>query len=487
MTHVHFAGRAYINKRKTPHILKLIGVLLLAQFLFGCDVLAQPTQSEGPATFETMRIQETHQDYTIDIAFPLTNNSKIDHTLSQFISQRLIKFKDDLLETSQTEARSGDNQYILNARIAYQSENVFAIRVSESAGIGKKEALEIVHTFNFNRLTGEDIALDNLFPHQENYLKVISELCYQRLLEDTRLLGVDAALLKDGTLPFTQNFSSFLFEDDTITLIFNSGQVAPAAFGAISIHIPLEDLTQQMTFNPKAFEAGYISVYPIFPVLLEGVAPSESAYFNTAKTSSVKAGDKLIALTFDDGPHPKYTPQVLKILENHQIRATFFMIGKRARAFPDIVKSLHDAGHTIGNHTWSHPQLTKLDKQQIMAQIDMTQRTIDRITGVNPKIVRVPYGRFNAEIHQWINMPLIQWSVDPEDWKSRDAQKIAGHVIAHAKPGGIVLLHDIQSATVEALPSIIEQLSLQGYTFVTVEELFELNKKAVYYQQELKK
>lgn len=474
---------AYI-KQFNSRLVGLCMLFLIAGFLTACDVMAQPDQDSLSTEFETMRIQENHPDYTVDISYPQTLNRKIDHKVSEFISQRLVRFKDDLLETALSETQAGDNQYTLNARIAYHSDGVLAIRISESARIGPSEALEVVHTFNFNRYTGEDIALDNLFPHQADYLQVLSALSYKELIEDPRLSGVDAAMLWEGTQPFSQNFSTFLFENTTLTLIFNSGQVAPAGYGAISIHLQLSDLSQQLAYNAKAFEANYVSIYPIFPVVLEGVASNESAYFKPVEPVKVelKAGEKPIALTFDDGPHPKFTLQVAKVLDAYKIKGTFFVIGKRARAYPQVLEQVAAQGHSIGNHTWSHPQLTKLSTLKVQEQVDMTQRTVERITGKAPKYLRVPYGRFNQDILTWANMPLIQWSVDPEDWKSRDAQNIAGHIIEHTKSGDIILLHDIHSATVEALPVIIEQLQKQGFVFVTVDQLIDLKKGQVYYK-----
>ncbi len=461
-------------------------LILVNSLLIGCDVLAQSSKPIAEADYSTIHVQESHQDYTLDISYPITQLPQIDAVLSDFMTTRLIRFKDDLLESTPEETKASDNIYVLHARIAYSSKDVLSFRISESVRVGQGESLEIVHTFNFNKSTEEDISIDNLFPHQDQYLKVLSELSYAKIAKDPRFSKVPLSHIQEGTLPFMQNYSCFLYDDKGLTLLFNSGQVAPESFGTLALFLPFTLLDEHLDLNVKAFTEGYKALYPIFPISSGTYAEDESAYFNKlpeSNPSTTATPLKPIALTFDDGPHPQYTNQILQILANHNAKATFFVIGKRARAFPDIAKSIAEEGHALGNHTWSHPQLIKLDRQHVMAQIDMTQRTIERITGRAPTSVRVPYGRFTKEVHEWINMPLIQWSVDPEDWKTKDAALIVNRVLEHTKPGSIILLHDIQSATVEALPLILEHLISKGYTFVTIDDLLALDKHEVYYKK----
>lgn len=470
--------------------MSLFSLFLVTFILFssGCDVLAQSAETLSYDDFELLHIQESQQDYTIDVSYPLTQHQQINEALHQFMSSRIVRFKDDLLETSPSETDKGDNQYVLQARVAFVSEQVLSVRIAESARIGDREALEVVYTFNFNRSTEEDVSLDVLFPEESSYLIILSEISYGELIRDSRMKDVASSHIRDGIQPFTQNFSNFLYDDSGLTFIFNSGQVAPEEKGAIAIHLSNQQLIDNLLYNQKPFEQNFRPSYPIFPITTGSYASEESAYFKLSPEVNDPSHPsseliKPIALTFDDGPHPQYTEQILTILENHRAKGTFFMIGKRARAFPSVTKAVVAGGHGIGNHTWSHPQLTKLDSIQVMAQIDMTQRIIHKIAGKAPTSVRVPYGRYTPEIQRWINMPLIQWSVDPEDWKTTDPKLIAGRVIEHSKPGSIVLLHDIQKITVDALPLILESLSAKGYTFVTIDELLHLEKNKVYYKR----
>ncbi|MFD1484157.1 polysaccharide deacetylase family protein [Lacticaseibacillus baoqingensis] len=186
----------------------------------------------------------------------------------------------------------------------------------------------------------------------------------------------------------------------------------------------------------------------------------------------VEAG-KVIALTFDDGPNDKTTPQILKTLAAAKVKATFFMVGTGLREYPQTARAVAQAGHEIGIHTYDHPYLPKLTptaaKDEIYGKMALTYY---QVLGQLPTLLRPPFGAISAPIAQVEDLPAIQWSIDSQDWRSRNAAAIIARVNATATNGGIVLMHDIQPATVQALPTVISQLKAQGYRFVTVSELF---------------
>ncbi|MDR2254442.1 MAG: polysaccharide deacetylase family protein [Arthrobacter sp.] len=178
---------------------------------------------------------------------------------------------------------------------------------------------------------------------------------------------------------------------------------------------------------------------------------------------------KCVALTFDDGPGPG-TPRVLKALEKAGAKATFFVVGSQAAAHPDIVKATAEAGMEIGNHTWDHPQLSRADARTVKRQIQRTQAAIKRASGVTPLYLRPPYGDVSRNQRQKLAMPLAFWDVDTEDWKTRSTRATVSSAAA-ARPGDIVLMHDIHSSTVDAVPAIIKQLQRRGFHLVTLSTL----------------
>ena len=187
--------------------------------------------------------------------------------------------------------------------------------------------------------------------------------------------------------------------------------------------------------------------------------------------------DKLIALTFDDGPHPKYTSLVLDVLKKHNACATFFIVGERAEKLPEIVSRTSLEGHSIGNHTYDHTELTRLSDKEIISQISRTNNVIEKITGIRPTLLRPPLGARNKHVDSIIkgqNMYNILWNVDPVDWDSKGAQLIHNRVVKNIQSGDIVIMHDFYPNTVTATDMILSTLSNEGYRFVTVEEILGL-------------
>ena len=190
--------------------------------------------------------------------------------------------------------------------------------------------------------------------------------------------------------------------------------------------------------------------------------------------------NKMIALTFDDGPNHN-TNQILTILNKYQVKATFFVLGTKAEANPNILKKLFQSGMEIGNHTYSHKLLTNKSDDYIKEEITKTNELIHNITGTYPTLVRPSYGSFNAQIKSSINMPIITWNIDPLDWKYHNSEKIKENILKKVEDGAIILLHDIYTSTVNAVDKVIPELLEQGYDLVTVSELF------YYQEQELEK
>ncbi|MCL2397596.1 MAG: polysaccharide deacetylase family protein [Defluviitaleaceae bacterium] len=185
-----------------------------------------------------------------------------------------------------------------------------------------------------------------------------------------------------------------------------------------------------------------------------------------------------IALTFDDGPHGVHTPALLDGLKERGIPATFFLLGSYAERHPALVQRMYDEGHLIGNHSYSHPVLTWINRQNAIEELEKTSDIIESITGSRPRVLRPPYGEKDdaiLELARQMDMSVILWSVDPRDWAYRNATTVRNNILNHTSDGSIILLHDIWESSVEAALSIVDTFVERGYAFVTVEELFAIN------------
>ncbi|MEZ2279364.1 MAG: polysaccharide deacetylase family protein [Microcoleus sp.] len=211
----------------------------------------------------------------------------------------------------------------------------------------------------------------------------------------------------------------------------------------------------------------------------------------TLRQAKLDSRQKAIALTFDDGPWPTTTVQILDILKQNNIKGTFFWVGRYLQVYPELGKKVAQAGHAIGNHTWNH-QYIKYNEEGAASEIDRTTSLIEELTGIRTYMFRPPGGILNnglAAYAQKKNYTVVMWSADSLDWRTA-TQSLMENVMRQANSGGIVLMHDgggNRSKTVEALPNIIAKLKKEGYTFVTVPELLEMEAKNLKQQQTAQK
>ncbi|MCM1268031.1 MAG: polysaccharide deacetylase family protein [Bacteroidales bacterium] len=178
-----------------------------------------------------------------------------------------------------------------------------------------------------------------------------------------------------------------------------------------------------------------------------------------------------IALTFDDGPDPVYTPQLLDGLKEREAKATFFLMGKQAESYPELVKRIREEGHLIGNHTYSHLQLNKNNREAFKAELVKTNELLLEITGEETAFVRPPYGSWDKELETELTMLPVLWTIDPLDWCSDNVQGIVKKVTDRAEENAIILMHDAYPSSVTAALEIVDLLEKQGYEFVTVDEI----------------
>ena len=180
---------------------------------------------------------------------------------------------------------------------------------------------------------------------------------------------------------------------------------------------------------------------------------------------------KRVALTFDDGPHPYYTEQLLNGLKKRGVCATFFVTGEHAALHPDVIKKMAEDGHLIGNHTYSHMQFNKKNREEFKQELIRTNEVITGITGEEVLYVRPPYGAWDKSLEAEINMFPVLWNVDPLDWCSDNVSGITDKVISKVEGDDIILMHDYYASSVTAALNIVDELQARGYVFVTVEDI----------------
>lgn len=179
---------------------------------------------------------------------------------------------------------------------------------------------------------------------------------------------------------------------------------------------------------------------------------------------------KKVALTFDDGPG-LYTDELLEALRERGVKATFFVIGKNIEGREQTIQTMYQDGHLIGNHTYSHAELTKISCAAALEELERTNALLEQLTGEKPEFVRPPYGEWNEMLGSKAEMISVMWDVDPLDWKYQNCDRVADCVLSDVEEGDIILLHDIYRSSVYAAIEIVDALLEEGYEFVTVDEL----------------
>lgn len=200
------------------------------------------------------------------------------------------------------------------------------------------------------------------------------------------------------------------------------------------------------------------------------------------KVSHVNVPGNFVALTFDDGPSPTLTPRVLDILKQHNAKATFFVVGRSVEKNKDILARAVAEGHEIGSHTWSHIRMTSSGTAKVVSEMDRSCAAIKNATGFAPKVMRPPYGAVNANIVSLMKsrygMPTIMWDVDTRDWQHPGVSVVINRAVGQARPGSIILLHDIHESTLRAVEGVVTGLQARGFRIVTVSQLLALNQYA---------
>jgi peptidoglycan/xylan/chitin deacetylase (PgdA/CDA1 family) len=230
-----------------------------------------------------------------------------------------------------------------------------------------------------------------------------------------------------------------------------------------------------------------LGIFALFSGVLTAVAQDSNSTpsptpspAKPATYAQVRVDQPYIAMTFDDGPSAENTPRLLEMLKQRNIKATFFLIGQNAASNPDLVRRILADGHEIGNHSWTHPQLSKLSDDRVTAEITKTQDAIKDASGFSPTLLRPPYGAITPRQREWIEnqfgLNVILWSVDPFDWKRPGASVITQRILSQVRPGAIILSHDIHKQTVDAMPATLDGLLAKGYKFATVSQLIAMNK-----------
>lgn len=251
----------------------------------------------------------------------------------------------------------------------------------------------------------------------------------------------------------------------------------------VSQYTGLGNAQPQASSNSTAVAASQVRA-PAAPYRSTGARNPDSSIPSTlpagvkVRYSSIQTSEPVLAMTFDDGPHPSNTPKLLDILKERNIKATFFVVGSNIKAYPGIIRRIIAEGHEIANHTWTHASLTSRTDDQIRSEFQRSADALREVANYSPRLMRPPYGATNRHVEELafkeFGYTTILWSVDPQDWRRPGVSVVQSRLINGAHKGGILLCHDIHAPTITAMPKVFDDLLARGYRFVTVSQLINL-------------
>lgn len=397
---------------------------------------------------------EEADTYTLFVSQPYTNIKEIDEPIEELINQQRNGF---IREVQEVEDMLVEND--LSAHLNIQTtttklaDKIYSLDLEAYQIASGASGSTTIQPFILDLHSNKQLTINDILDLEENEVTEIQELIHEEVQTNLEVNEYifDEFLEEALANPINWKIS---VSPESVNFYFNQGQVAAAPAGVIKIEIPMEEMIHYLA--PEFAEKIGLEI-PEKPVVLD-------------------PDGKYVALTFDDGPHADVTPRILEILSQHEARATFYMLGSQVEYYPSIAKQVLEEGHEIGDHTLSHKDLTRLNQEQIKNEIQISSNHILEATGSLPKSLRPPYGAFNDSVRQIVQnleLPVIMWSVDSLDWKSRNVQAINHEVMTTVHPGAIILLHDIHATTADALPQLLTNLENEGYEFLTVTELLE--------------
>lgn len=365
----------------------------------------------------------------VAITYPKTNIKSLDNDINKYINSKYNDINNTTIELN----------------IDYTFNIIFDryINISLISSINSiKEINKDIVTYIYDKKDKKLLTINNIV--SKNSIETIKEEI------QNEIFNLDINIDNLDKLTFDENYIYFYFN--------NTNDI-------IKVDIPIHD-TEFLLSNNFSYNL------------------NKDTYYKKINNKIIDPYKKVVAFTFDDGPS-KYTESIIDLLYENDANGTFFILGNKVKYYSNIINKSISYGNEIGNHSYNHKSLNNLSKEDFLYQINTTQNIIYEISGYTPKYLRPTYGNTSTNLKKYSPLEIVLWTVDPEDWKYKNSKTIAKRVLDKVKDESIVLMHDTKERTFKALKIIIPELKKQGYQFVTISQLKEVQKireKTGYYK-----
>lgn len=433
-------------KRVLKVIVPIIIIILVA-FIFYYSFLRKQLIKE-------VSIIKDEEKYYLKIDYPILYNSKIDNKIKTYVNNK----QEEFMKIVNKDKITHKYELLIQTEV-HKNNDILYITVLNNTYTGGAHYIKDYYNLYYDIKEDKLIDITHFFKDDKSFNELYKLTHYYvKDYFDKNNKSFDENWIRKGTEPKLENYSYFTFTNQGIQIIFKPYQVAPYSEGEIKIIIPYDDLK-------GVIKDKYLTNKSV---------KKEDKLIPEVRDSSKYKDKKLLAFTFDDGPNTETTKILLDSLNKYDAKVTFFILGNRINRHSEILKRAYLEGNQIGSHTYNHRNLKILSNESALNEINSTNMAIKSVIGVNPSIIRPPYGNINYNID--MKMPTILWNIDTLDWKYKDKNIVADKIVEKAHDGAIILLHDIYKSSVEGALLAMERLK-DEYYFVTIEEMAILKNK----------
>lgn len=463
-----------LTHRHRSFLLLAAGILVAVGFISVSSILFQPDNElfyfvdSKYAGVKTKYESNTSASQSSTIEYPVFKNSAV----TQYVADAITAARQSITRPNPYELSAQPEHFAerVSYQITYNNKRFVSVIVYLLYDGDRSEPQSQTLYWTFDMRSGNVVTLSDLFAQSPDAMARSVIYVRNKIAANYRQHGMQASpeYLRELVTPASiQNF--VVLDKQTLEFPFaqatNSEKPAP-----LTARLPIANL---QLFLQNDIARSMLDVSPIdsahaFDDTAKPIAPTAAAASLQCSTTK-----KCISLTYDDGPGI-HTPELLTILKRNKVHATFFVIGRNAARSPDTLKRAINDGHLIGNHSWNHPWLPTKSEKQILDELTQTNTIIQKYTNKPVRYARPPYGAIDNKtyrVYKSLSLSAVFWSVDTRDWADRNASIVCNRVVAGARSGGIVILHDIHQSTVQATQCIIDNLKKRNYSFVTVDEL----------------
>jgi len=430
-------------------------------------------QDQGQEVGEKMTSTEYAAPVAYILEYPMVE--KVDGQIRKIVSEIQYSFDrayktGDIQSVGTSEQKDCDTILYLTYESYLAGESLMTLVFHETHETGASERFfEKTTIYHFDLVSGEQVTIDEY--KNEGYREAFSDYImeYFRTSEDYRDSLIEG--YEQYLVPSAKAYDDFAMTGQGIIIYFESA--SDFSEEAIAVHIPYADLEGTID---DVFATAQV------PMADERSAKNAASYEPevTENNRVIDPAKPMVAITYDDGPHPVYTEAILDVLEEYNTVATFFDLGERMMAYPETVRREAALGCEVGSHSYAHKRFIKMTSAEIIEDVASMDAVFMEILGYKPTLFRPPYGEYDGRVSELIPMSVIIWSVDTRDWESKNADAIMDHIVSQGDlDGKVILMHGIYESSAEATQRLVPYLLEEGYQIVTVSELMEFKYEEV--------